>query len=342
MVNRTFIAFDNNAFTVDPSSPSGAAGSGIVNNSDTPVGQIFQFTDGFPPQTITVDDQGGDPDIFEDDDPANHSIVDGSGLVADGTAVESESIHTVRQIDANGDPFGPEIQITVFSQGGDFTNIWGMATDTPLVDGARYVKTDGTNDGDSLYTELVPCFASGTLIRTPTGLVPVEDLLAGQLVWTHANPNAVVRWVGAAEVDGTGALAPVAFEPDSIGNTRRLVVSPQHRILMDDLRAEMLFGTRSVFVAAKHLVGMAGVSRAPCRRITYRHFMFDRHAVVESDGALTESFFPGAAALSSLDRLVRDEIYTLFPELADAPECYGRMAHPCLAEFEVMAMRRMP
>ncbi|MEL7184238.1 MAG: hypothetical protein AAGK57_11410, partial [Pseudomonadota bacterium] len=120
MVLRRFPAFDNEAFTVDASSPRLAEGSPLINNGNTPRGTIFEYKAGFPYKTITLDDTGGDPDIFEDGQPNNHTIVDGMGLVANGQGVESESIHFFRALDDDGDPTGPTIAVTVFSQGGNF------------------------------------------------------------------------------------------------------------------------------------------------------------------------------------------------------------------------------
>ena len=49
---------------------------------------------------------------------------------------------------------------------------------------------------------------------------------------------------------------------------------------------------------------------------TYIHFMFDRHEVVLSDGAWTESFQPGDYTLNGIGDAQRQEILELFPELA--------------------------
>jgi hypothetical protein len=51
-------------------------------------------------------------------------------------------------------------------------------------------------------------------------------------------------------------------------------------------------------------------------RTTYIHFMFDRHEVVLSDGAWTESFQPGDQTLGAMGEATRQEIVALFPDLA--------------------------
>jgi hypothetical protein len=56
-----------------------------------------------------------------------------------------------------------------------------------------------------------------------------------------------------------------------------------------------------------HSVDAAGVS--------YVHFMFDRHEVVLSNGAWTESFHPGDYTLKGMGNAQRSEIFDLFPEL---------------------------
>ena len=50
--------------------------------------------------------------------------------------------------------------------------------------------------------------------------------------------------------------------------------------------------------------------------VTYVHFLFDRHQIMESDGAETESLFTGPEALKTVDPSARIEILHLFPELA--------------------------
>jgi hypothetical protein len=49
--------------------------------------------------------------------------------------------------------------------------------------------------------------------------------------------------------------------------------------------------------------------------VTYLHMMFDRHEVVLSDGAWSESFQPGERSLGGLDHDERDELFKIFPEL---------------------------
>ena len=56
------------------------------------------------------------------------------------------------------------------------------------------------------------------------------------------------------------------------------------------------------------------------------HFLFDRHQIMESDGAETESLFTGPEALKTVDSAARIEILHLFPELASID--YDRLPDP--------------
>ena len=49
--------------------------------------------------------------------------------------------------------------------------------------------------------------------------------------------------------------------------------------------------------------------------MTYIHLMFDRHEIVLSEGAWTESFQPGPASVGGLEEDARAELLDLFPEL---------------------------
>ncbi len=327
MVARNLLVFDSEALIVTDDSPFRPAGSPIINNSSTPNGTIFEFQSGFGRQDVVVDDTGGDPDVFEDDDVNNHSIIDGGGLVPAGTQVESESIIFLRALDANGNETGPTIRLTVFSKGGDFEDVWGFATDDFLVPGVKYVKTSGSNNGDSDYEDFIPCFAAGTMIRTPNGPVAVEDLDEDSLVWTQSNPAARVVWAGSTTVPADDKMAPVCIARGVLGNTHDLLVSPQHRMLISGAAAELLFSEEAVLVPAIHLVGMDGVTRAPSEQVTYVHLMFAKHEIIEANGALSESFFPGEMAMHALGRETRAELLGLFPEL-DANDTVTAL--PCI------------
>ena len=54
----------------------------------------------------------------------------------------------------------------------------------------------------------------------------------------------------------------------------------------------------------------------PAGGITYFHLLFDRHEIVMSDGAWSESLFTGPQALNSVSDAARREIFALFPDLA--------------------------
>jgi len=94
-----------------------------------------------------------------------------------------------------------------------------------------------------------------------------------------------------------------------------MVVSPNHRLLVANERTSLYFDEHEVLVAAKHLVGAAGVDVIDSVGTTYLHFMFDRHEVVLSNGAWTESFQPGDYTLKGLGNAQRSEIFEIFPEL---------------------------
>lgn len=338
MVARTFFAIDNDSLIVTSSSSGGLVGNGITNNSTTPTGTIYEYSSGGG-ALITLEDTGGSLDTFEDDNSASHVITDGAGIVANGTNVESESMIVVRALDQAGNQTGPNITIYVFSQNSNFNDVWGFASDQPLVNGTSYVNVSGTNAGSSLYSNFVACFAPGTLIDTADAQIAVEDIETGQLIWTRDNGPLPVRWVATTEVDGDGAFAPIVFEPGAIDNKTQLSLSPQHRVAIKSAAVELLFGEPEVLIAAKYLCGLPGVSISPQSRIRYTHFMFDSHQIVRSNGALTESFFLAEQPLNSLSHGPRAELLALFPELASGYDAFGATAAMTLDSRQAAALR---
>lgn len=79
-----------------------------------------------------------------------------------------------------------------------------------------------------------------------------------------------------------------------------------------------MFGASEILVGAKQLLGMPGVTRVDdMTPIRYVHIMFDRHEIVVSNGAETESLYAGAQALKAVGPAARKEIIELFPSLAE-------------------------
>lgn len=204
-----------------------------------------------------------------------------------------------------------------------------------LRNGTFVSSTWVSGQGPLLTSQLGPaCFTTGTLLRTMTGEQRIESLQVGDLVQTLDHGLQPIRWIGCSLVDGSGAFAPVRFETGAIGNDRPLLVSPQHRILRTGAQAELLFAETEVLVPALHLVGMAGVTRAPMAEVTYLHLLLDRHEIVFSEGALSESFHPASQMLAG-DRALRAEIAAFFPDCPGLrPGRAVAVARPVLAAYE--------
>ena len=190
----------------------------------------------------------------------------------------------------------------------------------------NFQDRDGTVTGSLVFGEienLIPCFTPGTAIATPRGEKLVEELKVGDKVITRDNGLQEIRWIGQRMLSGeelakSPHLRPVLIRAGSLGHglpERDMLLSPQHRILLNSDRAALYFEEREVLAAAKHLVGIEGVSQVETRAATYIHFMCDQHEVVLSNGTWTESFQPGEQVLDGMGAAQRDEIYDLFPEL---------------------------
>lgn len=172
----------------------------------------------------------------------------------------------------------------------------------------------------------VPCFAAGTTILTPMGDVPVENLVVGDLVMTRDKGPQPIRWIGNRvlgqdELQAEPRLRPIRISRGALGiglPSHDLLVSPQHRVLVQSRIAQRIFGTDEVLVPAKTLVVMEGVDidEAP-EGVTYYHLMFEHHEVIVSNGAASESFYPGPQALRSVDKAALDELLAIFPQLGD-------------------------
>lgn len=197
-------------------------------------------------------------------------------------------------------------------------------------------QTDTTGSGG------VICFTPGTRIQTPNGLIAIEDLREGDSVQTKDNGAQEVQWIGARRMSGARLFAmpelrPVRFRAGALGNVpdEELLVSPQHRILVQGDTARELFNTSEVLVAAKDLVNGESIRvDHNIRQVTYIHLLLECHQVLWANGVETESFHPASAALATLDQEDRARLLAAHPELESDPHTYGNFARRNLSASE--------
>ncbi|HBV56047.1 MAG TPA: type I secretion protein, partial [Rhodobacteraceae bacterium] len=214
-------------------------------------------------------------------------------------------------------PAGGTLQVTITGPDSNGNGSDGFVT---------YFDSDGNVTGSFQFTEIeevIPCFTPGTLIATPKGERLVEELQIGDKVITRDNGLQEIRWIGEKGLTGVDFarnphLKPILIKAGSLGNglpERDTLYSPNHRVLVNNEKTALFFDEREVLVAAKHLVGAAGIHEVDVMGTTYIHFMFDHHEVVLSNGSWTESFQPGDMSLKGVGDAQRNEILELFPDL---------------------------
>lgn len=190
---------------------------------------------------------------------------------------------------------------------------------------SRFEGLDPTNHNDFL------CFAAGTLIETYHGNIPAEDLRVGDLVYTRDASFLPVQWTGQrhltkTDLEANPNIRPIRIRAGALGPdtpSDDLVISPQHRVLVRSKIAHRLFGTYEVLVAAKHLLPLDGIEIAEdLTEVTYIHFLFSIHQIVVSNGAETESFYPGPQALKTLHSEQVAKIVKVLPQLKYLGEEY--------------------
>lgn len=309
---------------------SGANGGlvGVVDaemNAD-PVGT---GTTMHPGDTVDLDGNGSFESVYE----GRFNFTSGSNyLLGDGTSVNASAV--IIEISTAGiskyylmihdnhalDLDTSDIQSVTFGT--------SLST-SPNTIGSRF------DDADDY---IIVCFAQGTRIKTSKGEIAIEDLSEGDMVITRDHGYQPIRWIKSRTVKGHGDFAPIEFAPGAIGNENTLRLSPNHRVLYQDVHAELLFGTSDVLIAAKHLVNDDTIRVAPCEEVTYYHMLFDQHEIVWSEGAATESYFPGEYSLNGQDYETNEEFFALFPECRDDLMNYGLTAALCLNRQEAQVL----
>lgn len=236
---------------------------------------------------------------------------------------------------------------TVTLASGQQVTLNGDGTLTVLGDGDvetvnftyKVESSTGTSDVAFVTLNSVPCFVAGTLIETDKGEVPVDQLSPGDMVMTKDDGFQPLRWIGSRQVEAKDDFAPIEIKAGTFGDHRTLLLSPLHRVLIQDALAELLFGEPEVLVAARDLVNDNSVRRIEGGMVEYVHIMFDQHQVVYSEGLETESFLPGPQIVHSFEQEMVAEIQAIFPELhLETGIGYGAAARPALKRYEAQLL----
>ncbi|MEM9063561.1 MAG: Hint domain-containing protein [Pseudomonadota bacterium] len=323
----------------DPASPDFSSGS------PSWIGETFTYNGGAS-TPIEIND---DDDDFEDayvetggaQTLAEDVTINGTTYPA-GTVVQNE----FAMLDASGK------EVWVVRIGSDNVGFAYPAGDLPTA-GDDFIPAigrdgDGADSGDGITSTVSfpsmaqpVCYVPGTAILTSRGEVPVERLEVGDLLITADHgPQPILRIARTDHVfeDGPHRHKPIEIKPGSLGQRtpkRRLVVSPQHRVLFGGGTVERMFGTGEVLALAKGLVGLDHVRAMNGKRsVSYYSLLCARHEIITAEGAASETFYPDANALRMIGPAARREVEVLFPRLAADPASYGKPARRVLTRKE--------
>jgi len=144
--------------------------------------------------------------------------------------------------------------------------------------------------GSVSQSSFAVCYAAGTLIRTPRGDIPVEELQVGDLVVTASGAQRPIVWLGHSKVrfanhENPRAVWPIRIAAGAFGAhkpSRDLFVSPAHSICVDCVG--------EVMINAKQLVNGSTITREEAAQIDYWHVELETHDVLLANNLPAESY----------------------------------------------------
>ncbi len=290
------------------------------------------------PQTGTVtEDTGVVGGFITASGDADYYLGDDTG---EWTAETIGGTYGSLEIDANGvwsyaaDNANPSIQ--ALDTGDTLTEVFTITSDAGTT--SVTITINGVDEP--------PCFTRGTLIETPHGARPVEDLRAGDRVLTADNGVQRIRWTGSKRIALAGAetdarLRPVRLRAGSIAPgvpAQDMLVSPMHRVLIGGAVSQLHFGRDEVLAAARHLVNGQTIFVDPVPEVEYFHLLFDTHQILVTMNLASESFYPGGVGLSAFEAEMREEVFSLFPDLRSLDGAYGPAARDVLKRHEAQVL----
>lgn len=187
------------------------------------------------------------------------------------------------------------------------------------------------------------CFAQSTRIRTAKGATPVDQLNIGDNILTKDNGAQPILWIGQNRISGARLQVLPEMRPIRINAhafhadlpQQDLLVSPDHRMLVQGRVALDLFNSDEVLVAARDLIN--GRSIYPERRlkeVVYYHILLPQHDVIWANDVESESFQPGQMDFNQLADAQQADLYDIAPSLAADRHSWGADARRSLTRGE--------
>lgn len=206
--------------------------------------------------------------------PASYNPATNTTTIGDGVSILG-IIGVGRKITLSGDPF-------------DLTNT-GTANKDFFGNITSYSKNFTQSDGNG---GVITCFLSDSMIRTPEGDVPVQDIQVGDSVVAYVDGQQQVRkvvWAGKTRVAVKAGLPddeagyPVRILKDALAESvpyKDMLVTPEHCLFFNGLftPVRMLVNGASIFY--DHSI----------TSYDYYHIETEQHSVIVADGVMTESY----------------------------------------------------
>ncbi len=177
-----------------------------------------------------------------------------------------------------------------------------ISSDVTLVSGADASDFGDDANGNLVWNGPPLCYLRGTLILTPTGAVPIEDIAVGDLVVTRFGGFLPVEWIGrqtrrprAGDISG---IAPVRIRAEALGEgipARELAISPGHSMLVGES-----------LLMARYLVNGVSITQEMAAErnpdpIDYFQIELAGHDCIAAEGAWSESFADGPGLRAAFD-----------------------------------------
>jgi hypothetical protein len=161
----------------------------------------------------------------------------------------------------------------------------GGTDDTRTIE---WAAGDNINNSIAVTSNIgVLCFCAGTLIATPRGEVPVENLREGDVVMTAHNGPREIRWIGTGKVLATrgrrGPATPVIVRRSALADGvphQDLRVTKGHALYFD-----------GVLIPVEELVNHRSILWDDhAQEVSLFHIELDTHDVLIANGAPAESY----------------------------------------------------